>query len=84
MEKDEEMVPFPLHPLEIHIHIGAEKMEYVAHVLNELKSRAKDGLLTGCCSGGGVGSYSVTIAKRDVTPEQFREELLRWNGRHDG
>ncbi len=73
----------PLHPIEIHIHIGAEDMQYVALVLQELYDRAKNSVLNNCCSGGGRGSYSTTIARRDVTPEQFRDELMRWKERND-
>lgn len=70
----------PLHPFEVYIHVGGETWDYVLRQLRDLLDdarRREPGTLQGF-GGGGGGSYSITTALRDISPEDFRKELLAW------
>jgi hypothetical protein len=70
----------PIHPVEVRISIGGDDWQYVRGVLSELAAEAgwRDADSFHMMSGGAGGSYSATVAKRNVTPEQFRKELDDW------
>jgi len=74
----------PVHPFEIRVAIGANTSEFVSETMRALASEFSKEVpewTGGTCSGGYDGSFSVTIAKRDVTPEQFRKELKEWRAK---
>lgn len=74
-------VPAPLHPFEVRITIGANTREYIVDTLRELAADFAAGR-GGMASGGWNGSHSVTVAARDITPEQYRAELREWADRN--
>jgi hypothetical protein len=69
----------PLHPFEVRINIGANDREYIVDTLRELADEFEAGRDSGLASGGWSGSHSVTVAKRDITPEAYRAELEEWS-----
>lgn len=74
----------PIHPVEVRISIGGDDWEYVQRMLAELysESRHRGPESFQMFSGGAGGSYSVTTARRDITPEAFHEELHAWHVKH--
>lgn len=71
----------PQHPVEVVIHIGGENWEYIAHRLRELASELREDrgqYYGGGFGGGGGGCFSVTIARREVSIEDYRKELDTW------
>lgn len=71
--------PAPLHPFEVRISIGANDREYIVDTLRELAAEFEAGRDSGLASGGWSGSHSVTVSKRDITPEAYRAELEQWS-----
>jgi hypothetical protein len=71
--------PAPLHPFEVRINIGANDRSYIVDTLLELAQHFESGNDSGLASGGWSGSHSVTVAKRDITPEAYRAELEQWS-----
>lgn len=71
----------PKHPLEISISIGAEDMDYAEYALKEIILSLKKGD-TAINAGGGGGGFTMRLQKRDVTKEQYREELDQWMKRN--
>jgi hypothetical protein len=73
--------PPPRHPFEVTVRIGGNDWRYVTRTMNDLATHIEErGADCSMCSGGGGGCHNVHIAKRDVTPEQYEDELLRWAG----
>lgn len=71
--------PAPQHPFEVTIKIGGEDWEYVTRVMHELAIHLEaHGSECTMCSGGAGGSHSVSVAKRDISKEEFRKELMEW------
>jgi len=71
--------PAPLHPFEVRIHIGGDDWEYVLHTMQKLSFELREhGPDYGTVSGGAGGCHSVTIAKRDISAADYREELHEW------
>jgi hypothetical protein len=68
----------PLHAFELKISVGANTKEYLERALEEILQRIKRGNLGNAMSGGWDGSYAVTIAERDITPDAYRSELEEW------
>lgn len=74
--------PVPQHPFEVRITIGAEDWDYVIRTLDELARHIPEhGPDCNMCSGGAGGSHSVTVVRRDISPEDFRKELAAWHDR---
>jgi hypothetical protein len=71
--------PAPLHPFEVRISIGANERSYIVVTLRELSDEFDAGRESGSVSGDWRGSHSVTVAKRDITPEAYRAELEDWS-----
>lgn len=71
----------PQHAIEVRISIGANDENFLARVLKEMDYLAETGSLKAGCSGGWDGSYSVTIARRDISPDAYRAELEAWRVR---
>jgi hypothetical protein len=69
----------PLHPFEVRINIGANDREYIVDTLRGLAADFEAGRDGSVVSGGWSGSHSVTVAKRDITPEAYRAELEEWS-----
>ena len=66
-------------PIGVRVDIGAEKWGYVERRLREMADTiASKGWHGGLVSGGGGGSLSVTVTERDVSREQYRDELDAW------
>lgn len=69
----------PRHAFELEIKIGAETWERLLCELGRLDDHVREhGSACNMASGGGGSSSSVHIELRDVTPEQYREELEAW------
>jgi hypothetical protein len=69
----------PLAPFEVRISIGGEDWAYVRRALASMIADIDEyGSLASMMSGGGGGRHSVTVAKREITVEQYREELDAW------
>jgi hypothetical protein len=67
------------HAFEVRISIGGNDWGYVIRTLRELASHVEDhGPECSLCSGGWHGSHSIHIKSRDVTTDQFRNELEAW------
>lgn len=72
--------PPPQHPFEVTIHIGANEWPYVLEALDSIREQIhRAGEAAGMASGGWHGCHSVTVAKRDITPEAYRQELENWH-----
>jgi hypothetical protein len=71
----------PQHPFEVRIIIGGDDWDYVetrsAEIAQYLKERGPDH--SQMCSGGGGGSHSITVTKRNISAEEFRKELAEWH-----
>jgi hypothetical protein len=69
----------PKHAFEITLKIGASTWEYAKRAVDDIAKHLEDcGENCGMVSGGWDGCHSVDIQKRDVTPEQYRDELEIW------
>ena len=69
----------PQHPFEVIISIGGDTWDYVERTMSELAEHLKErGPECGLISGGSGGSHSVSIARREVSVEQFHKELEEW------
>lgn len=68
----------PQHAFEIAIKIGANEADYVAEALREIAETIERSGIAGACSGGWQGSWSIDVRKREVTSDQYRDELERW------
>lgn len=69
----------PQHAFEVTIRIGGNDWDYVLRTMDELAYHLKDhGSECGISSGGWNGSHSVDIAKREISPDEYRAELAEW------
>jgi hypothetical protein len=68
----------PEHAFEVSIRIGANEAGYVARALQEISETIDRSGVAGGCSGGWDGSWSIDVRKRDVMPDQYRDELEQW------
>lgn len=74
--------PPPQHAFEVTIKIGGNDWDYVLRTMRELATHLEDcGPACSSASGGWDGCHSVNVAQHDVTPEQYRNELMVWDGR---
>lgn len=72
----------PIHAVEVRISIGCHSWAGVQAVLEELLDElARRNCLNAQASVGWSGSHLVTVALRDVTAEQYRDELEAWRSR---
>jgi hypothetical protein len=79
MEADKHAIPPPQHPFDVRISIGANNWDYVlraaVQVLEDLRRAGPD---CNVCSGGWDGSFSITVHRRPISADEYREELRRW------
>ena len=73
----------PKHAFEVRVVIGGTTWESVRRDIERAAEhiRERDPEHCGCASGHWDGCFSVDVARRDVTPEQYREELEQWRQR---
>lgn len=69
--------PAPKHAFEVKIGIGSSTREYIERALEQLLEDVRRGSLN-VASGCWDGSYYMDVERRDVTPEQYRDELEAW------
>lgn len=67
----------PVHPFEVRISIGGNTRKYVVETLEDIAFAIQEGRGE-VVSGGYSGCHSVTIATRDITPDDYRKELAAW------
>lgn len=70
--------PAPIAPIRVIIDLSGEDWPYVAHHLRELAESARAESLGNMASGGGGGSHSVTVVRRNVSRDQYRREIEEW------
>jgi hypothetical protein len=72
--------PPPQHPFEVRIMIGGDDWDYVQRSARIIAAYIEEREPGDCslASGGGGGSYSVSVASRNVSVEQFHKELEEW------
>jgi hypothetical protein len=71
----------PAHAIEVTIKIGAHDKKGLLCFLEEATSEAKNATsdyFGGMLSAGCSGSYSVDVQRRNVTAEQYQQELNEW------
>jgi hypothetical protein len=68
----------PQHAFEVSIRIGANEAGYVAIAMQEISETIDPSGIAGGCSGGWDGSWSIDVRKRDVLPDDYRNELEQW------
>ena len=72
----------PAHPFEVRINIGGDDWDYVLRTMERLAEHLREhGPECGMCSGGAGGSHSVSIAKRNISVEEFHAELQAWHSK---
>ena|ERR1051325_3769585 len=67
----------PVHPFEVRISIGGNTRKYVVETLEDIAREIEEGRGE-VVSGGYSGCHSVTIATRDISPDDYRKELTAW------
>lgn len=71
--------PPPQHAFELRVHVGGEDWEMTLRELERLVDHVRGhGPACNISSGGGGTSSQVSVGKRDVSPEQYRDELEAW------
>jgi hypothetical protein len=69
----------PQHAFEVRISIGGDDWGYILRTVDELAEHIRDhGAECGLSSGGAGGCHSVDICEREVTPQQYHDELQAW------
>ncbi|MGA8109356.1 MAG: hypothetical protein WB974_07960 [Acidobacteriaceae bacterium] len=77
MELDEDKAPLP--PFRVQVDIKGENWQYVVRVLEDLAVVLRDHVPERPMGSGGEGGHhSVTVSKREVSPEIYRNELSEW------
>lgn len=70
----------PKHAFELTIHLGAVDKKSVGDLLRDIALKYDlDDEVYSVTSGWSVGAYDIQVEKRDVPPDQYREELDEWN-----
>lgn len=68
----------PVSCVEIRMSIGAESDEIAIRQMQDYLYEWMDGGPRASCWGGAGSHGSIDVSRRDVTPEQYREELAAW------
>lgn len=74
--------PAPLHAHEVTVKIGGDDWAYVLRTMRELSSHMEARGPARCrmCSGGAGGCHNVYVASREIEPEDYSRELMKWAG----
>lgn len=79
--KGRHLGPAPRHAFEVTIKIGGDDWEYVLRAIKELAQYLEDhGPECKLLSAGAGGCHHVHIETRDIAPEDYHMELMRWAG----
>ena len=77
----------PPHPYELRLTLGADTVEDLVHRFEEIvfllavhREAMEAGDPVDVVSGGGGGSFSLTVRKSNTTTEEYREALRQWVG----
>lgn len=70
----------PVPPFSVELSVRGESWLYVIRALERaIEALAEDGPRASIISGGGGGSMSLSVRTRDVSTEQYRNELADWH-----
>jgi hypothetical protein len=78
-EQSQDPLPPPLHAFELRVVIGGNTWPFVLRAIADIARRIEEtGENCGIASGGGGGCFSVDLARREISPDDYDRELIAW------